>query len=243
MAEDLPGALFPGKVRPASWPPSAMAGPMTETREADFTAKAAAEVLAGAATYEDALRRRTEGLTNMVWGITSAGIFTSYALLAVTGVLAGADAPEAVYAMLWAPWVLCGVLTTKALWRSASLAAPKLDVAQPPGYKLLLAWVGAYVVLGGGAFLLVPRMNEPTYALLAMGLGWTVFGALNLFRCSRAGRNVSVATGAVILAAAVALAAALPTDRDLGYAMATWVSIAVSGAVPVAGGLWHQSRD
>lgn len=220
-------------------PSDDVGGPMSETR---FSAEDAAQALVQAQGWEEALRQRTEGITVATWGLVSPGIFLSYAL---AGASFGDDVPawgSVLFALLWAPWVAAGVAVTASLWRSACLAAPQLDREQPNGLVITLAWLGAYTIFGGAAWFLGPRMNEPTYALLAVGAAWTVFGALNLYRCSPVGRRVGTGVGLCVFVSGLVLAFTLPAEPIAGYVYATVFASLTSSVFPLAGGLWQASR-
>ncbi|HLE96966.1 MAG TPA: hypothetical protein VI997_06295 [Candidatus Thermoplasmatota archaeon] len=212
---------------------------MTET--ADFPARDAAKVLAEATTYEDALRQRTEGITTAIWGLVSPGIFLSYALM---GAAMGDDTSPwmFLFGFLWVPWVAAGVAVTSVMWRTARLAAPNLGREQPKAWVMAVSFLGAYAVFGGLAYVLVPHMNEPTYAFLATGAAWTFFGGINIFRCSARGRVVDTLVGAIIFLAGIAVAFTLPQEVVPGYVYATVTACLVTGLVPLGGGLWQATR-
>lgn len=213
------------------------ASPASMSETAEFTPHAAAQALAEATRYEDALRQRTEGLTWMIWGIATPAIWLSYGF---AGATLPADWP--LWAeMLWVPWVFAGVLTTVALWRSAALAAPRIAANGRKGWVVGLAWVVVTAVMWGAIVGLGPVVNESLIPLFVLGSAWTLFGAVNLNRCSSRGKRVSLAIGVATLAAAFALLPFAGTTHE-DYVAATIGSVVASAVFPLAGGLWQTLR-
>lgn len=206
-----------------------------------LTPLGATRELARAARYEDALRQRTEGLTWMIWGFVTPGIFLSYAL---AGATYQEDFP--LWAQfLFAPWVVAGVLATYVLWSSAQLVAPRLKEGEPKARWASLGWILAIVLVWIVAWYGVPRINEPTLFLLWLGTVWTVFGAINIYRCSVRGRYVSIFVGLGTLVSALLLAFLLPQNPEpayMGYVWATAVAVVAGGLFPLLGGAYQALR-
>ncbi|MHB8604557.1 MAG: hypothetical protein ACYDCK_04815 [Thermoplasmatota archaeon] len=214
-----------------------MPGAMTEN--ATFTPRMAADALADASTFETSLLRRTGGLTWVVWALVSPGIFLSYL---VAGLLYGAGGfPWYVGAFLWAPWSFAGAIATVALWRSAALTMRRASKRSPWSYAFVS--IALSLVGWAGALLLVPHVNPPTYALLAIGTAWTFVAARNAFDMDPTSRRVAFALGLVTMAAALVLAFTLPAPASqLGLTVASLVGAGVSGGVPLVGGAWLALR-
>jgi len=175
-------------------PPRGFWGPMTET----LTPRAAADLLTDAAGFERSLARRTHGLTLMTWGLASSGMFVSYGFADLL------DASWGVFATLWLPWTILGILTTAALWRSAALSAPR-----GVEWHDRREWTRVLVV--GVAITIVfwaVRPDGPVLPLGLLGATYLVFGAFNVFRAYPPERRDTFIAGALMLGAAAALAIA-----------------------------------
>lgn len=174
-------------------PPETLPGAMNET----MTPREAARVLTDAAGFERALARRTHGLTLMGWGVVSSGMFVSYGFASLL------DAAWYVFATLWMPWVLLGVLMTSALWRSAALSAPERGAAWTDRKQ----WTRMFVI--GTSFTIVfgvAQPDGPTLPLGLLGAAYCLFGIVNAFRAPAPERRETFVAGALMLAAAIALA-------------------------------------
>lgn len=174
-------------------PPHALGEPMNET----LSPQAAARLLTDAAGFERSLQRRTHGLTLVVWGIIGSAMFVSYGFVALL------DAPWYVFAFLWLPWTAIGVVTTRALWRSAALSHPQ-GVADWAHRK---RWQRMFVV--GTLFTIVfaiLRPDGPTLPLGLLGVAYCAFGLFNVFRAHPQERRETFVAGVLLLATALVLA-------------------------------------
>lgn len=197
-----------------------------------------------AAAFEEPLRRRTEGVTWMVWGLVTAAIFATYDALSPafhefdheTGV--ETTAPWYIDA-LWVYWVLAGALVTWALWRTVALATP---VESPPaGKRVTLTWVAAGALGWALALVVLPWLHTHLVPVVAIGVAWLTVGAVNLQRSSPLGRRVLVVVGVVVVTAAVLLDLAAPTPGgDLTLLNAG--RLLAAGLPPLLGGLWQALR-
>lgn len=192
-----------------------------------FTPQEAARALAEASRFEDALAERTGGITWMVWGIVTPGIFLTYSFF---GAL---DAGGWWLGLVWMPWVAAGILTTVMLWRSAALAAPALDT-QPSG-SFWLRFLGFTALITLVMYLVRP--DGPEAPLIVVGALWAGMGILNLWGASARGRRVSVAAGLPLVVAGILLAA-----LDVPVEVGGMVAVAVSGLAPIAAGLYQTLR-
>ncbi|HUR68694.1 MAG TPA: hypothetical protein VM370_05560 [Candidatus Thermoplasmatota archaeon] len=171
-------------------PPEAFGDPMNES----MTPQQAARVLADASKYEGAIERRTEGVTMALWGIVSSAMFVSYGFADVLG------APSWVFAMLWAPWVALGILTTVALWRSVHLARDRPIVDE----DARVYWTRSVAIAFG--IMIVMWFVHPTgpmYPLGITGVSYLILGTLNLFRSGPEHRRMYLYAGAILLALAL----------------------------------------
>lgn len=171
----------------------AIADAMNET----LTPQGAARILTDAAGFERSLARRTHGLTFMVWGIASSGMFCSYGFASVL------DAVWWVYATLWVPWVVLGVLTTFALWRSAALSAPESG----NDWTDKRHWIRVTLIgLGISAVFMIARPDGPTLPLALMGAAYCVFALFNAFQAHPPERRDTLLAGVLMLGIAAVLA-------------------------------------
>lgn len=202
---------------------SAMQDAMTET----LTATDAARAIVEATRYEDALRHRTEGLTQMVWGIVTSAIFTCY------GFASFLDPPTWVYATLWLPWIAAGLATTFALWRSAALSLATPGVAFGRGY-LLRAVATSFAC---GLVFMVARPDGPLLPLAIVGALWVLVPATRLYGGTSLGRALWLTSGATVLAAAGAMAIVEAPIEVTGTA-----SMVLPGLLPLSFGLYQTLR-
>lgn len=170
--------------------------------ESAFTAKDAARAIDSVEGLEDALRKRTLGLTWIVWGLAGPGITLSYALADET-LPRGA---EWAFATLWIPWVLAGYLATYALWRSAALTLRE-DARE--GHRefrrAVLVTLALMAVAAAIAPLAVPTVPVSVYVLLVLGALTALSGALGDRSPFSAGvSRIAIGGGIFLLAAGLA---------------------------------------
>jgi hypothetical protein len=193
-----------------------------------LTPAEAARVLAEASTYESSLRERTQGISWMIWGLVSAGIWMTYGYAA----LAAPDLGWG-YSLLWMPWIVAGGAATGALWRSAALSRPALR--RTPTWKMW-AQYAVGVVFFTALFLVVPP-SGPEFPLVAIGAFWAFLGLANPFRMSRLGVRISVLVGT-----SCALVGGLLLLSPLGIGAREAIATVVAGGVPLASGLYETTR-
>lgn len=200
-------------------------------------------LLSRALSYEESLRRRTEGITWALWGVVLALIFLMYG-----GMGEVSEGGEAGWlTVLWVPWVLVGSAITWALWRTAALTMVGTD-RRPAGLVVTLAWIGA-IVAGLAVTMVAPGLPNPeNSALLSVGVAWLVMGGANLFRATPEGRRTIIAIGALTLACGLAMAFFLPRpdwgsgSESLVRFLQDLLRAAVAAAAPVALGLRQALR-
>ncbi|MEA3200704.1 MAG: hypothetical protein QOE90_2132 [Thermoplasmata archaeon] len=198
---------------------------MTET--AEMSPLDAARVLAKARDYEEDLRARTAGITWMIWGFATCGIFLTYGFFSV------ADAQGWWTSFLWAPWIAAGILATNALWRSASLAMPSLRTLDARSFWLRFALITlAYTLL-----LFFVHVTGPAQALVFMGVSYGAMTLLGFMSPRRRIQPLGFVVGLLTGGIGLALILAAP-----GIEVESVVSIAASGLVPFAAGLYQTHR-
>lgn len=216
---------------------------MTETAQGageSLTPEQAAATIEEARGFEEPLRRRTEGVTWMIWGIVPAGIQLSFD---AAGDYMTHGWPGWVDPLILLGWPLLGIAMTYAVWRIAVLDKPGLSrhrwrslLGAVLWLPLVYAGIGLTVLLFGigweGAFL----------PLVGIGASWLVLGATNAFKATPTGRRVLVAVGAIILAVALGIAASVDITSDLGTDLTQLAAIFVAGGVPILAGLWQSIR-
>lgn len=225
-----------------------MAGP-----PASMSPAQALDEVRRALRYEASLRSRTEGLTWIVWGLASAATFLTFE--AVTSLYYG-DTPftqgtgfEEQRAPwwtggLWLPWLVLGILTTYALWRSAALASRDVADRSPRHVLVFVGWIAAVAAGWLVAVLVLPDANVATFPVMGIGTAWILLGALNLYRGTRLGRVVATTIGAAIFVAGLAMAATMSPHAsvDRSGAIVGHVAAIVTGLIPFLGGLWQTLR-
>lgn len=214
---------------------------MTETATGEgFTPQAALRTIEEASRYEEALRQRTEGLTNVIWGFVIPCIFLSYAM---AGATFGDGAWPFWAQQLWLPWVAAGVVASVALWQTAALSAPRLSTEG--SWKGGLAVVAFYLVGWYVAYAVAPDFDPSVVFTLLAGTAWTLFGVLNVWRCSRVGRLFDLGIGVAIFASGLAAAFLLPESTEpayMRYVYGTVAGVAATSAFPIVGGLLQTFR-
>lgn len=219
---------------------------MTDTADhPGLSARTAWETIKEASAYEEPLRRRTEGVTWMVWGLVTAAIFLSYDVFAphfhsfdhTTGI--ETHAPWYVD-LLWVYWVIAGSLLTWGLWRSVALAAPLAD-HRPAGLKVTLLWVAAGALGWALVLLLIPTLHPHLTPALAIGVMWVTLGAINVQRATALGRRVLLVVGFLILLGGLAAQPLAPDPGGDLFALNT-ARLFVAAAPPFFGGLWQTLR-
>lgn len=227
---------------------------MTETAGTEsLSVEDAVATIEQATGYEEALRRRTEGVTWMVWGVVTGGIQMSFTagrsfFRPFRDARAGGPPPGWYEPLVILGWLAVGVLLTFAVWRIASVSAPKL--APKPRrtalggilfIALLYAAIAVLSWLAGG-------MPEALFPLLAIGAAWLGAGALDVFETTSTGRRTLLVIGAVILAAGAIAVLALPWSgflpyrEELTYDAVSPLVILAGGGVPFLAGLWQTLR-
>lgn len=171
----------------------------------DLDAREAAETIDGLQSVDDALARRTAGVTWMIWGLVAPAIFVTYA--AFGSALRGTSL-SALQGLLWAPWALLGSVATWAAWETAGTARPELQggTGRLVG-GVLLFLVAIFVALGlGSAAGVAPGVGEDLVVLAGLGGGALVAGVVGFPAPEREARRLYLASGAfMVLVAGVGM--------------------------------------
>lgn len=211
---------------------------MSEPAEVEgFSPEEAARTIERARSYEQPLRRRTEGVTWMIWGIVTAGISLSYG--AVGDYFPHPETtPWWAFALIMLGWPLVGVLSTFATWRIAALSLPSEEDRSLRSALSGALWLPLVYLGIGGAYLLGVG-SEAAGIPIGIGLAWLTLGALNPFRATPTGRRALLVIGAVTLTGALAFAPFASGFPHSGWPAMRALGILLGGGVPVAVGLWQ----
>lgn len=184
--------------------------------ETALTALQAADEIRRMQQFPDALRRRTSGLSWMIWGLAIPGLFVTYSYW---GVVVDNYAPDAgpVFAILWIPWIAMGVISMIVLWRSAALVIPALNDRRR---AWLTPLVFVVVIQGGfGLMQLLPwDMVEPAISLIVVGLATIMAGLTGLIAHDRQEKTLAALAGGLLIAFAV-IGTLLWQASDTAYAV------------------------
>lgn len=198
----------------------------------------AAEVIRDAAAYEEPLRRRTEGVTWMLWGLVTAGMVASGSALAWTF-----PYPHPVLDWYWPLWVLAGIVGTKAVWGIAGVALPARHESPR---RSLVAFLAGFVLLVAGFWFLavsVPEPQLPPLGLAMFAMPWLLLGISNLARTTPVGRRVLAAVGGLMLLAALATVPLYPPGPvDPNFYLMSNIIVAAGGGIPFVLGAWQALR-
>lgn len=202
------------------------------TRAPPMTARDALAALGDLPRYEESLNARTGGLTLMLWGLATAGIFLTYA--AAARPIERADAHWA-FALLWMPWVAAGSWATALLWRHLAVTLRR-DPDTRSGVRLSVLITLLFIALAAalfGGLDVVAGVEWTVHSLMAMasGLCALLVGVWQRRAWGVGGRNLAVA-GLAMVAAAVALGLS-----GLGDAGSGLVAAAVVGSGWFAAGV------
>lgn len=189
--------------------------------------------------FEESLRRRTEGITWMVWGLVFAGLTLSFYIGDLTRDAATADEPRP-WSLLfpWFPWMLAGGVITAALWKSAALQTPTLHRPLWATLGGLLAVGAATVLVFIASWALPAGMQSAVTPLTLFGLAGLAVVATPLLRLSVAGRRVAIAATLVQVVCGIAIGLGGGSPNATGYTL-TAVLVA---ATWIGAGLWETTQ-
>lgn len=202
----------------------------------DLSVEEAVSTIKEAQGYELPLRRRTEGVTWMIWGLVTAGIQLSFDALGE-----GARAAWPYWSILII-WPLVGAITTTAVWNIARVHAPELQTSRIRSVLVGLAWLPVVYGVWGLLALLGPGLQEAAFPLLAVGGAWLVLGATDLFGTTVLGRRVLLVTSGAILLAGLVVAYLAQGAAHEGWPLAGAAMLLVGGGAPFLGGTWQALR-
>ncbi len=203
-----------------------------EPTQSELTPLQAAQALRGLEGYEERLSSRAAGLTNMIWGLATAGIFLTYG--------SATDWAEAqglpwLLALLWIPWVAAGITTTGAIWNAHAVSLGRdRDHDNRKSLLMSLGYTVGFLALMGAVFAI---------AELVIGLDWdfnvimVLVSALFAWLVSAGERGSNLACSRHTSVAALAMAAAALVMGLVGLANEP---ANLLGAT-VVGGAWFAS--
>lgn len=206
--------------------------------EAAWSPREALATIARTTAFEEPLKRRTEGVTWMVWGFVTAGVMLSQN--AVT--LALGFHPDRDMWVVPVLWLLAGVAATTAVWRIAAVAKPEAHPGRRSAVLSIAAVVGLLALIWIPAGLLLPDEAQAALVPLTIGAPWLALGLVNAHRGTTFGRRVMLAIGGLIMLAGLAWAPFVPGLAHHGYHHTTLVAALVGGAVPLVLGFWQAVR-
>lgn len=172
--------------------------------ESSFSAKEAVQVIDAVQGFEEGLRRRTYGITWLLWGFVGSGIAMTYAY----AYLAVPHAWMWLFALLWIPWVAGGYLASFLLWRSVGIAiGAEPRAGRAFGLRVTLVSLVFLVLAFGGGALLGPLMGPGGYTLAAVGFFSGLAGLLRLrYAPVQGDRFILAAASFVLILAGIAVA-------------------------------------
>lgn len=201
----------------------------------DLSAADAVATIERVSTYEEPLRRRTEGVTWVVWGLVTVTFLATQAAL-------GDTVPWELYFLIWLPgWLGVGVLGAELVWRIAGLTRETLAPDARRAIALFVVGALAFASLMAAVY----PFSGPNYApqtILVLVLPWTFLATVQWGRLTEGGRRLSVAVAVtlVVLGAAFLLAGGVAFVQGTDRA-ALMVGM-IAGGVPFATGTWWTLR-
>lgn len=189
-----------------------------------------------ALAYDAPLRRRTEGLTWILFGLASALVATSYVSLTAAGVSWSAFYalwlgvyPLIVLGGALLAWRIPGVLHGGVALEARRIVTGALVLAAVLFVQTEVAWWRGPSALGS-AFGTMSAVVVP----------WAFLGLVQWSRLSGLGRRLTWAVGGVM--AVTAAAALLWVEGPAGEADDAFVFALAAGGIPFLAGVWHSLR-
>lgn len=189
--------------------------------EPPLSPEEAEQAIARLEGFAEPLEARTGGITWMVWGVVTAGIFVTYeaAFPAVAG--------NPLAWVLWTPWVAAGVAVTRALWNSVALA---LDWPDDPADRRRQSMVMGLIIL---AFFVLAIVGQALRPPVPIATYWLTIFAVFTWGMTYATdddpryRALMGVGGLILLVGALASAT---------VGLPHWLGIALAPAVWIVGG-------
>lgn len=213
---------------------------MTTANGEPFTVEGAVKTIQRWETLETGLQLRTEGITSIVWGLVTAGLFVSY-------MCAGVIVVEAWwFDVLWVPWIAAGVAATMLIWRSAHLTAKKQfpRTSWAIFFWIFCTWLATWTVAWTVFFLTRSQIHllEPGFATLVLGLVSAIVPSIPTARFSAPSRRMNLVVGVLALAAVLVMAVVPYASDDYAYLVQTLAGVVLIGGGWFLGGAWLMAK-
>ncbi|HEX9815368.1 MAG TPA: hypothetical protein VGB18_00190 [Candidatus Thermoplasmatota archaeon] len=218
---------------PAFSPPADYGGSMAAGNGEPLTVRGALQTITKLEGLEVGLFQRTEGITNIVWGLVVAGMFFAYQALGsafpATGPYWGP--------VLWIPWIGAGVFATAIVWRSAHLSA-NVPFDKTHSRREGFVYMGVFVTVMFLGFMVFGifladeglRLREPGYMMGLMSLAILIVSLFIRKRATPVARRMHFIVGSIGIIATILLALLSPADNS-AYFLQT-----VAGVILLGGG-------
>lgn len=201
-----------------------------------FHVHEAVEAIGRATAYDMPLRRRTEGVTWMVWGLATAVAFLAFTTTDPTRFVS--------WLLMIVLWPLLGIVGTSAAWRIAALSratlAPQASRMSATAIVIMvalaLALVAALAITGG---------QGPSPLLMASAISvlpWASLAVLQWRRMTPGGQRTTVWTGVAMGMATLLLLEFVIVPDGEHFEANMLLSLALMGGLPFALGLWRVFR-
>ena len=215
-----------------------MARPVVDTANGEpLTVQGAIRTLRELEGLEIGLYQRTEGITWMLWGFVTAGIYFTFGMFGSVY----EDAMPLWARLVWVPWVLAGVVATAAVWRSAHLSTGSpFRWRENRRFGTLYGLVYAFLFMAGFWILTAVgqdwQLKEPGLVMIILGVASTAVGFLTT--ASASARRMAALVGTIAVAAALALAFIPYSAEWQAYAYQTLAGVGILGGGWFLGGLY-----
>ena len=190
--------------------------------ESTLSPQQAAQALADLSGYEEELSTRVGSLTGMVWGIVSAAIFTTYAMVADIE-------PKWLVPFLWLPWTLAGITVTISAWKLHAVSLRR-EHDRRKSWTWTLGFAAIFLAATVLLNVLDLRQSAFSYMLVVNGLVAFVIVAAASRASGRLAAAPMVAAGVLLIAGAFALPALGLSTTAMGLASAALVGTCFIGA-------------
>lgn len=206
---------------------------------ADLDVKTAISTIDKALAYTQPLRRRTEGLTWLLFGFASALFMLSYAWVWEKGL----DRTYKLLLIFLAVYVLLSIGPALLAWRIASVMSEdyRIDTKRVAATIGILAVMLVAIDLALWTNLGETRLNIALSIVIFGGAPWLGLGLAQWSRLSDRGRRDTWIVAATMAAVGFALVYALRADAST-VDLDMMIFAVTNAAIPAAAGLWRLAR-